>query len=70
LNFQNIESVSILNTDRIERELPAIHETIWKELGEQIDPDNVDIFLFDQSEERKSLRKFFDEKKLSVKLNE
>jgi hypothetical protein len=62
LNFKNVENVFILDRERINKELPDKYEKLWKVLEKKIDPENVDRTLFEDFEEKKALRSFFEEK--------
>ncbi len=64
LNFKNVENVFILDTERINKELPDKYEQLWKDLEKQIDPEKVDRTLFEDSEEKQALRCFFEEKQI------
>jgi hypothetical protein len=69
LNFKNVQNVFILDTEKLNKELPDKYEKLWKVLEKQIDSENVDRTLFEDSEEKKALRSFFEEKNILSQTN-
>ncbi|CAF4137894.1 unnamed protein product, partial [Rotaria sordida] len=75
LNIKKFENVFILDKNRIENDLVQEYESVWKDLENNIDPNQVDISLFDQSSEKKKFKIYLEEKQIliqtkRVKINE
>ncbi|CAF1411613.1 unnamed protein product [Adineta steineri] len=66
LKIKSSEKVYILHKHRIEKELVEKYENIWKELEEQINVQNVNISLFENSIEKKNLKTYLEEKQILI----
>jgi preprotein translocase subunit SecA len=64
LNIKTFENVFILDKHRLEKELPQIFESIWKELETRIDIENVNISIFEETSEKRKLKTFLEENKI------
>ncbi|CAF4383156.1 unnamed protein product, partial [Rotaria magnacalcarata] len=66
LNVKTFQTVFILDRNRIEKQLPAEYESIWKDLEDKIDPNQVDISIFEESSEKMKFKLYLEKKRILV----
>ncbi|CAM4953543.1 unnamed protein product [Rotaria socialis] len=66
LNVKTFQTVFILDKNRIEKQLPEEYESIWKDLEDKIDPNQVDISIFEESSEKMKFKIYLEKKKILV----
>ncbi|CAF4383138.1 unnamed protein product, partial [Rotaria magnacalcarata] len=66
LNVKTFQTVFILDKNRIEKQLPEEYESIWKDLEDKIDPNQVDISIFKESSEKMKFKLYLEKKNILI----
>ncbi|CAF4880302.1 unnamed protein product, partial [Rotaria magnacalcarata] len=63
---EKLYDLLVQDKNRIEKQLPAEYESIWKDLVDKIDPNQVDISIFEESSEKMKFKLYLEKKKILI----